>query len=94
MAKGIMPYFNWKDDANENSLSIVYGVADSLLYSHTTTCLTVSGNYTDSTPTYSSFAFWDLRYVNYYAVVECGRRYFQTDGDRSDAGVLPFRTKP
>lgn len=70
MAKGIMPYFHWKDDANDNSLSIVYGVADSLLYTHTTTCLTVSGNYTDSTPTYSSFAFWDLRYVNYYAVVE------------------------
>ncbi|MGM9826052.1 MAG: hypothetical protein ACI3Z8_06405 [Paludibacteraceae bacterium] len=70
MAKGIMPHLYWENYANNNQLSIHYGVSDSLPHAHTTTCLTVSGNYTDSTPTYSSFAFWDLRYVNYYAVVE------------------------
>lgn len=70
MAKGIMPHFYWEDKANNNYLSIRYGVTDSLLHAHTTTCLTLSGNYMDSTPTYSSFAFWDLRYLNYYAVVE------------------------
>ena len=70
MAKGIMPHFYWEDKANNNYLSIKYGVTDSLLHAHTTTCLTLSGNYMDSTPTYSSFAFWDLRYLNYYAVVE------------------------